>query len=197
MMTPDKEQILEWTEGELEGKALQKVEMWADAHPDEAAKIVSELETRFTSFTTIPSEIEPPYADFLNKKIQQRIEREKPNSEGSTSAIKVNVWQRFKWVFAPVAVAAMAVCFALGTKVGKTMVEPVVTENRVLELESEIVYVPSESVSVQQFESDAAKVIVLMGLEPIADNDIAMLSEVAPKDSVRFASAESRDEMWY
>jgi hypothetical protein len=197
MMIPTKEQILAWTEGELEGSALEQVEMWANTYPDEAEKMVSALETPFVAFASMPREVEPPYADFLNRKIQQQIEHEVKMSQKPAFAARASIFHRFRWVFAPVAVAVMSACYLVGTQVGKTMVNPVVADHGMGKVEAELVYVPSDTVSVEQFETDDAKVIVLRGLEPIADDDLAMVNRVAPKDSIRFASAESQEEQLF
>ena len=90
----------------------------------------------------------------------------------------------------------MVVCFFLGTQFAqKEKVAGGVAKK--VESSDNLVYVPSEKVSVCQFDSEVATVIVLDGLDPIADDDLAMTSAREPRDSVRLVAKETRETLWY
>jgi len=113
MKEPSRELIIKWMNAELSGNDLDSVESWADENPDLAGKIISELEEPITSFATIPSVVEPPYADFLNSKIKQGIEAEESFTEAvPVKEVKPSLWSRLQLLFVPVALAAMVASFS-------------------------------------------------------------------------------------
>lgn len=200
MNQPEKETIIAWMNGELKGDALSSIESWADENPAMAEKLSVELESSFDACAGIPQQLEPPHPDFLNAKIRQVIEQgELAATVPEITMTSDGVFSKLQWLLAPLSLAAMALCFFLGTQYA----DKANTAGAVAKIEGNekdednVVYVPSEEVSVEQFDSDLATVIILEGLEPIADDDLAMLSKEAPKDSIRFIKKESREVLWY
>lgn len=193
MKTPEKEMLQKWVNGELSNDSqLAEVEKWADANPDEASRLLGELEQGI-DLSIVDAELEPPYPDFFNAKLEQEIAKlEKPVPSTATNS---SLRESFNWLLAPVAALAMVGCFFLGFQFKRETIKPVraVVENLPVEA---YVYVPHESVTVDVYDSDTASMVVLDGLEPIADDDIAMLNVSEPEKSVRLISAEERDIMY-
>jgi len=189
MNQPDKETILMWINGELAEDVLHDVEAWADENPTMASKLVADLEDPCLSKASIPAEIEPPYPDFLNARIQQAIETEEKFEVRQNTTLL----ERFKWFLAPAVCVAMAVCFLLGTQFG-------VQENGekvvVIPKEENLVYVPSETVSVKQYDSEEATVIILNGLEPIEDDDIVVISAKKTNGTASLISQNEAHLIW-
>ncbi|MCP5536941.1 MAG: hypothetical protein H7A51_12010 [Akkermansiaceae bacterium] len=170
---PDETTLTLWMDGELEGDELTRIEAWAQEHPEILAErdAVQAISARIKA--SIPSSVEPPYADFFNQRILRHIDDEPPVT---VAPRKAGVWQNFgRWLALPVTAAAMALCFYVGTQVGEnpTPASPVYTVAA-----APTVYTPDGDVSADMFKSDdaGATVIVLEGLEDIPD-DLEMVGE--------------------
>ena len=133
----------------------------------------------------------------MNAKIRQAAES--TVAEGVAQEVltpQPSITSKLQWLFVPFALAAMAACFVLGTQFAqKEKIGGGVAKKT--ESSENLVYVPSEKVSVRQFDSKVATVIVLDGLEPIADDDLAMTSGKEPSDSVRWVAKKTRETFWY
>ena len=195
MKPPEKELLHQWIAGNLEGESLIQVEKWADENPALASSMVGELEEPMEILATVPASLEPPYADFLNSKIEQQI---KQSTATAPVAAKSSLIEKVRWVLAPVAIGGMALCFFMGTQFAATSHEEIVHDATSIKVEH-TVYVPNESVVVEVMDSEEASMIILDGLEPISDDDLTMVNYTAPDkaDSVKLISAELRDKQWY
>ncbi len=197
MTTPNQQQLSEWMAGELQGEDLVAIERWADAHPDEATTLIGQLDSPMAEMAALESSVEPPHAEFFNSKLQQRIESE-VETQVTAPVAKPGMMGRIKWFLAPVAIAGMAVCFFLGTQfhnheattggelAGET---PAAVGN--------VIYVPNVAVTASQTDNEDVTMIVLEGLDPLADDDLMTVSSQDPKGSVRYISKEKRNSTWY
>ena len=177
-MKPDDITLTQWMDGELDGDELIRVEAWAQDHPELLAERDAVLAMSASIKEHVSDSVEPPYPDFFNQRILRAIEEDEmaaqradstPTPVGQTSTR--GFWQ---WLLAPMAAAAMAVCFYLGTQVGS---EPAASGSApapiaVVPTEVPSVYTPDGAVRADMFKSDDAKatVIVLEGLEDLPDH---------------------------
>lgn len=161
---PDEATITLWMDGELEGKALQNVEQWAQNHPEllTQREAIRAMNTEISS--QIQKNIEPPYPDFFNQQVLRQIHQDQTTEAPVKSALKPSLWQRLT---IPAIAAAMALCFVLGNQYGSNRN----TTEANTAVQNSSVYTPDGNVSANMFESTDAEslVIVLDGLEDIPD----------------------------
>lgn len=193
MKKPDQVTLERWLAGELDGEALRHVESWAEAYPEDLSKELG-LDTISQQLSqNLPASEDPPYPEFFNHKIQQAIQAE--NIDEIITPIKRASWlQRFSWVFAPSAAAAMALCYYLGT----LTVQPVVAEDKAVtevDIPTEI-YLPQSGVSAEVSNVGDATIIVLDGLKQIPDSlDIISSASVDTKETPRMVR-QNDDEIY-
>ena len=166
MNNPDESTIQRWLKGELEGNELKQMEAWAEDNATELEAKMGWDALGSEISKALPTEQEPPYADFFNERVKHHameLVEDVPIAKSSP------FWKRFNWIFAPVAVAGMAFCFVLGTKIDH---DPAATGNSIAALEE--VYTPASGVYSEVLFSGDSTVIVLDGLDAIPDTlDIA------------------------
>lgn len=174
-MKPDKDTLERWMRGELSGEELSAVETWANAHSEELEGILQGETTDSWATTStmlknsIKADEEPPYGEFLNHKIQQQIEAEAAGlSSEEGGAASGSLLGRLKMLWAPMAAAAMAVCFYAGTQVNDSPDSLQLAEVQQANVMGEI-YVPHGGVTASVYENDQSGVIILEGLSAIPD----------------------------
>lgn len=172
---PDQTTLTQWIDGELVGEELQRVEAWAQNHPELLAERDAIRVMNQSIRATIPASIEPPYGDFFNERILRHIESEQL-THVPTLAPKRRIWQ---WLMIPTAAASMALCFYVGTRVA----EPTSISSPSNTVVSTI-YTPDGDVSADIFRAEGAgaTVIVLKGLTDIPD-DLEMVGNPATDSS--------------
>lgn len=181
---PDDESLALWMDGELEGAALERVEAWVADHPELLAERDAARALGEQLRAHIAADVEPPYPEFFNQKILRTIADEANESTGEAN--ESSGWRAWwQWLSAPVAVplslAAMALCFYLGTQMGSGTAVPL--DERVV-VSAASVYTPDGTVHADMFRSsDAdATVIVLEGLEALPD-ELEMAAGPLPAES--------------
>ena len=187
---PDEAMLTLWTDGELDGDELARVELWAQDHPELLVERDAVRAMQSSIQANMPASVEPPYADFFNLRILRAIENEKAES-GVRVRSTGSQWMgsKFnKWLALPAAAAAMLMCFYMGTQVSP-MPESLAPMAAVSAKPA--IYMPDGDVRANIFSSDdnGATVIVLEGLEDIPD-DFEIVGE--PRHS---GSASSRAVM--
>ena len=187
---PDEAMLTLWTDGELNGDELARVELWAQDHPELLVERDAVRAMQSNIQANMPASVEPPYADFFNLRILRAIENEKAES-GVRVRSTGSQWMgsKFnKWLALPAAAAAMLMCFYMGTQVSP-MPESLAPMAAVSAKPA--IYMPDGDVRANIFSSDdnGATVIVLEGLEDIPD-DFEIVGE--PRHS---GSASSRAVM--
>jgi len=187
---PDEAMLTLWTDGELNGDELARVELWAQDHPELLVERDAVRAMQSSIQANMPASVEPPYADFFNLRILRAIENEKAESAASVRSTG-SQWMgsKFnKWLALPAAAAAMLMCFYMGTQVSP-MPESLAPMAAVSAKPA--IYMPDGDVRANIFSSDdnGATVIVLEGLEDIPD-DFEIVGE--PRHS---GSASSRAVM--
>ena len=166
MTKPDDAILTQWMDGELEGDALTRVDAWAQDHPKLLTERAAVQAMSASIRENVASREDPPYADFFNQRILRAIE---DDQQAVTAPLKqsgsLGFWQ---WILAPMAAAAMAVCFYLGTQVHPESAPPVAT----VHADVISVYTPDGTVHADMFKSDDAEatVIVLVGLRDLPDH---------------------------
>ena len=187
---PDEAMLTLWTDGELNGDELARVELWAQDHPELLVERDAVRAMQSSIQANMPASVEPPHADFFNLRILRAIENEKAES-GVRVRSTGSQWMgsKFnKWLALPAAAAAMLMCFYMGTQVSP-MPESLAPMAAVSAKPA--IYMPDGDVRANIFSSDdnGATVIVLEGLEDIPD-DFEIVGE--PRHS---GSASSRAVM--
>lgn len=164
---PDETTLTLWIDGDLEGEELHRVEAWAQDHPELLAERDAIRAMNTSIRDNVPASVEPPYADFFNQRILRHIEDEQRKPAPARPARKNSGFWR--WFAVPVAAAAMALCFYLGTRVSEPTT--ITTPNNTIATVS-TVYTPDGDVSSAMFRSEdaGATVIVLEGLADIPDD---------------------------
>ena len=167
---PDETMLTLWMDGELEGDELQHVEAWVQAHPELLAERDRVRAMSATIKRHMPGGVEPPYPEFFNQHILRHIDDDVDSPAAASPRRQNGFW---RWFAVPMAAAAMAVCFYMGTQVSETPggITPVAAQMG-------SVYTPDGNVSADMFRSaDAgATIIVLEGLDDIPD-EIDMVGE--------------------
>lgn len=163
---PDETTLTLWMDGLLEGEELQQMEAWAQQHPELLAEREAIQSMCQDIKSTVPNSVEPPYPDFFNQRIMNAIKEETP---APTHAVEKNSNGFWKWLAAPLAAGAMALCFYLGTQASTPEVS---TANHTATLAAPTVYTPDNGVQANIFVDDtqAATVIVIEGLQDIPDD---------------------------
>jgi len=185
MQQPDKEILTQWYSGDLEGPQLERVEQWADENPELASSMVEQMMEPIAGLDAIDGPVDVPYPEFFNSKLEQRIFTEQEQiPEAAKEAIvskPAGLMQRFGWMFAPAVLAAMVVCFYVGTQFGSKIIQSqtVNSEN----VEKHIIYVTNEAVMVEVIDSEEASVIEVNGLEPFSDEDITVSYYETPESN--------------
>ena len=157
--TPDEATLTLWMDGNLEGSALDEVELWVKDHPELLSQRHSIQAMNEEIKAQIPHSTEPPYPDFFNQQIFRRIKQETPITELKEKPA-ISLWQH---LLLPTALASMACCFFVGTKIGGQ------DESSPLS-HTAYIYTPDDSVSADLYTAaDNFTIIVLEGLDDIPD----------------------------
>lgn len=162
MKEPDKLKIERWLAGRLEGSELEIMENWAVEHPDDLENAMGWDETGNLLKSELASDVEPPYAEFFNRKVEQHALDQVENRTDEVSE-KTSIWQRFGLLWATAAVAGMAVCFYIGGVIKDG------TKENLMAGGSEV-YIPQEGVTAQVSETGSVTVIALEGLDDIPES---------------------------
>jgi len=168
---PNETTLTLWMDGELHGDELQQMEAYAKEHPELLTERDAIQAMSRSIQDNLPASIEPPYPDFFNERVLHAIETERPVETAQASSNEsVGFW---KWLIAPVAAGAMAVCFYLGTQVSSSDATPgMASMNNAPTIAASTVYTPDSSVESNIFVAgdQQTTVIVLEGLEDIPDD---------------------------
>jgi hypothetical protein len=113
--TPDEVLLALWLDDELEGEELAKVESWALTQPDQLAAREEVRAWRKVISAELPAEVEPPFPDFFNSRIEKSI-RDLPAKEVQPAAPVRESGSFWRWLFPATAFAGMALAFWGGTK---------------------------------------------------------------------------------
>lgn len=176
MNQPDEKCIRRWLDGELEGKELRAMESWAESHASELESQMGWKALGNEIKQVTPDSVEPPYPDFFNQKIKQSIISQQ--NEQTVAVKSAGLITKLRWLFAPLAVACMTLCFYAGTMVHQQPT-PASTVSLPPE-ETQEVYTPMGGVSAHVSESEIATVIVLDGLDQIPDSLDIVSGETGP-----------------
>lgn len=143
------------------------MEAWVAGHPELLAERDAVRSLSRSIRQSVPESVEPPYPDFFNTRILRAIEEEEPAAAPSAAPKGAGF---FKWLVAPLAAGAMAVCFYLGTQVGQDGAVPPPGANTASAAST--VYAPDSRVEADIFvaNNQEATVIVLEGLDDIPDD---------------------------
>ncbi|MFC4994477.1 hypothetical protein [Rubritalea tangerina] len=187
MKTPDKSTIQAWLNGELEGNALREMEAWAEENADQLEKEMGWEGLSEELVEHVPADEEPPYAEFFNERVRHHaIELAASNEE---VAEKASLWAKFQWLFAPAALAGMALCFFLGTRV-----EP---KGQEVAAVLDGVYTPVSGVSSEVIVAGESTVIVLEGLEEIPESLDIVSGDSSVGVSPRMLVKAERETLYY
>lgn len=168
--TPDEVLLALWLDDELEGEELAKVESWALTQPDQLAAREEVRAWRKTISTAIPAEVEPPYPDFFNSRIEKSI-RELSATEAPKPVPARESGSFWRWLFPVTALAGMAFAFWVGTKT-TTVPE---ASGPIAKIEEKSIlpawYTPEQGVDAEWVKGKGASgsVIVLQGVTAIPD----------------------------
>ena len=159
MNNPNQDKIQRWLRGELEGSALEEMEKWAEKNADTFEPNSTWPNLRKAILKSYSTDQEPPYTDFFNKRIQNTIEDASDQNEATNHA---SILRRMNWIFGPTALAGMALCFYLGTRIDNPAEKPASSFG----LSGEV-YTPALGIKADVSLSGGSTVITLDGLEEI------------------------------
>ncbi len=191
--TPDEVLLALWLDDELEGEDLAAVESWALTQPDQLAAREELRAYRKIMAAAMPAEVEPPYPDFFNSRIEKEIRGMQEKAGKPVPAAKVSFW---RWLFPATAFAGMALAFWVGTKTHSTQAGTLakIDENGV----NPVWYTPEQGVDAKWVKGSGADstVIVLHGVNAIPDTldftETALFQN--PKESDSTAGTEIPSE---
>lgn len=149
---------------ELGGKEQAEMDAWAADKPEYREARADLRRYRKTLVDHVPASVEPPYGDFFQSRVNQRIRQERTRDEpGVASTVPgFSIWK--KWLMPAGAFAAIVLAFGIGRKSGDG---PAVAAGR--GVMTPVVYTPEEGVDAKWYSTRAATVIVLEGIAAIPD----------------------------
>ena len=174
MNNPDESTIQRWLKGELEGNELKQMEAWAEENATELEAKMGWDALGDEIAQALPSEQEPPYADFFNERVKHHAV-ELVETPPATKASPL--WKRFNWILAPTAVAGMVFCFYLGTRIDQET--------------------PASGVHSEVIISGDSTVIVLDGLDEIPDALDIVSGETGQGLSPRMMVKTERESFYF
>jgi len=165
-MKPDEATLALWLDDELTGSELDAVETWAAGQPDQIATRADVRRWRAMMASAIPSNEDPPYPEFFNHRVIQKIGRLK---EKTVCLEKKNFSWR-SWLVPLAACAGMALAFFAGTRSHRMLEVDVTGAPKAIPVDP-VVYTPERGVHAEWFASTeaSAMVIVLNGVAAIPD----------------------------
>lgn len=168
---PDDEELALWLDDALDGPRNAEVEAWAATEPDQLAARATNRKISALLSENIEKSESPPYPDFFNHKIEQRIRSlsKKQVAGVEKKPVASSFWRT--WLMPVAACAGMVLAFGIGTKsrVADLAEKPNTVDERLL---APVVYTPEKGVDADWFASDQAEatVIVLRGIDAIPDS---------------------------
>jgi hypothetical protein len=167
---PADETIILWLEDELSDSELPAMEKWAKNQPDFLAKRDSLRVWCSQLKSVIPSDSEPPYADFFQTKLLRSIEESQDIDENKKGEILTTPFWR-KLILPFTVAAALGLAFLGGTKF----------QNINHSANTLVIYTPEKGVNAEYFSDSPsnATVIVLNGVDAISDH----VSDVSLNDA--------------
>lgn len=165
-MKPDEATLALWLDDELTGSELDAVETWAARQPDQIAIRADVRRWRAMMASAIPSNEDPPYPEFFNHRVIQKIER---LTEKTVSLEKKNFSWR-SWLLPAAACVGMVLAFFAGTRSHRLLEIDVTGAPKAIPVDP-VVYTPERGVHAEWFASTeaSAMVIVLNGVAAIPD----------------------------
>ena len=169
-----KEELLtRWMDDALSEEELRELEPVLAEHPELHAERTDYLRLREELRGVIPAESEPPYPDFFNSHLERQIRESGRSEEVVASRRRSGAFDRMKlWWMAPAATAAVVMAFLLGMK----SAQPNFGETMISAAPGSEVYSPLASVSTEVIldKESEATLLVVEGLDPLTDNDLAV-----------------------
>jgi len=160
------EQWLKW----LDGESCPEAEALLADNPELESFKEGDHKLRSLLSANLPASQEPPYADFLNSRIEKEIRDSERTSQPAQAELKESTssfWQGLRWLVAPLAAAA---CFVLGLMMGGPGAGDSASSNAFVAA-SPMIYTPDGNVSSRVVEaSEESTVIILDGLSDIPDS---------------------------
>lgn len=166
-INPDDTRLALWLDDELEGGELAAFEKWVAGNPELLAAREETRRWRATMAGTIPSEVQPPCADFFNHRVHKAIHDLQPTVP---AARRPRVPLR-AWLMPVAACAGMAFAFWIGARQSAVPEIDVTGAPRAIPVEP-VLYTPEQGVEARWFDSEdaLATVIVLDGVQAIPDD---------------------------
>lgn len=166
--TPDEVLLALWLDDELEGEELARVESWAQTQPDQLAAREEVRAWRKSISAAVPAEVEPPYPDFFNSRIEKSI-RELSAKESKPVAPARESGSFWRWLFPASAFAGMVLAFWMGTKTNDS-----VSGGAIAKAGDSVTpawYSPEQGVNAEWVsgKGTSGSVIVLQGVNAIPD----------------------------
>jgi hypothetical protein len=163
---PDDTRLALWLEDELEGEELATFEKWVADNPELLAAREEARRWRTMMAENIPAEVEPPYADFFNSRVQKAIHDLQP----AAPAAAPSRFSLRSWLMPVAACAGMVIAFQIGMKKAGPPEIDVTGAPRAIPVEP-VLYTPENGVAARWFDSEGAlaTVIVLDGVQAIPD----------------------------
>lgn len=165
---PDDTRLAMWLEDELTGEELAAFEKWVAGNAELLAAREETRRWRAMMAETIPADVEPPYPDFFNHRVQKEIHDLQPAPPPVPARPRFSLRS---WLMPVTACAGMALAFWLGAK-QSTAPEIDVAGAPPAVPGDPVIYTPEKGVEAKWFDSTGAvaTVIVLEGVQAIPDD---------------------------
>ena len=168
-----KEELLtRWMDDKLSGEELAELDPILSEYPELHEEREEYLRLQKELREAIPMEADPPYPDFFNSHLERQIRELDQAQEQAAPRRSVGALDRMKiWWMAPAGTAAVVMAFLLGMKSAQPDLE-----NVMINATGSEVYSPLASVSTEVIldEDSEATLLVVEGLDPLSDNDLAI-----------------------
>ena len=174
MKNDRKEELLtRWMDDGLSDEELCELEPVLAEHPELYEERADYVRLRQELQASIPAEVEPPFPDFFNSRLERMVREEGRGASKTDLPQGAGAFNRmWIWWMAPAATAAVVAAFLLGMK----SAQPATQGGVVDAAAGSEVYSPLASVSTEVIldrESDST-LLVVEGLDPLADTDLAI-----------------------
>ena len=167
-----KEELLtRWMDDALSEEELRELEPVLAEHPELHEERESYARVREDLRAAVAAEVEPPYPDFFNAHLERQIKEAGQREDSPSPRRGGGVFDRmWLWWMAPAATAAVVVAFLLGMKSAQPTMENAMVNVAV----GSEVYSPLASVSTELILDKESTLLVVEGLDPLNDNDLAI-----------------------
>ncbi len=188
------EDFLLWSDDELEGERLEKVNAHLGGNPALRGDLENFAVVGEALREEIPSVQEPPYRDFFNTRVMRAVHDER-SSRVSAAEARPSLFAKLRWLSLPLTAGALALAFAAGMKMAPESSDAVTFASPQEEAPS--VYLPSANMkaNVVTGSDHEVSLIVMDGLQAIPDDVDFSVGARKEKQDGTYVSFQDTDDL--